>query len=173
MAESETFCTFALETHISLSNFIKTMETNNTTKIDMRIVPASYVCCFNDQCPRCHQCLRWMVGQSNQANGTISTVVLPTVLKLKQCPEYRSAEQVTMAWGFSKLFDDVKSKHETPLRDAMKRYLGGNGTYSRYKLGRRLLTPEQQAHIIGLFRAKGYTEGLQFDHYVTTYNFDD
>lgn len=147
------------------------MKTNDIIKIDMREVPAGYISCFNDQCPLCRQCLRWIVGQNNEGGMTTGHVVLPAVLKLKECPHYRKAEQVKMAWGFSRLFGDVKSKHETLLRDAMKLYLGGNGTYSRYKLGRRLLTPQQQAHIIGLFKAKGYAEELQFDHYVTTYDF--
>ena len=77
-----------------------------------------------------------------------------------------------MAWGFNKLFAEVKSKDEASLRLEMKTYLGGNGTYSRYKLGRRLLTPQQQEYIINLFRARGYSDGLEFDHYVDTYDFD-
>ena len=138
----------------------------------MQNVPAGYVYCFNEQCPMREQCLRWLVGKRIDPKLTMAQTVLPTVLELPECPHYRKAELMRMAWGFDKLFAEVKSKDESLLRDSMKAYLGGNGTYSRYKLGRRLLTPEQQEHIIGLFQAKGYTEGLEFDHYVTVYDFD-
>ena len=53
----------------------------------------------------------------------------------------------------------------------VKDYLGGNGSYSRYKLGRRLLTPEQQRGILAIFQRYGYTEETQFDHYVDVVDF--
>lgn len=148
-----------------------TMETNNAA-IDMRQVPAGYVLCFNDACTRHEECLRWIVGRQVDKKMTMAQTVLPTVLSKARCPYFRKAELIRMAWGFEKLFAEVKSKDENSLRNAMRTYLGGNGTYSRYKLGRRLLSPEQQTYIIDLFRDRGYTEGLEFDHYVTTYDFD-
>ena len=102
----------------------------------------------------------------------MAQTVLPTVLSLSHCPYYRKAEQKRMAWGFDKLFAEVKSKDEYSLRSEMKSYLGGNGTYSRYKLGRRMLTPEQQERIIEMFQKRGYGEGLEFDHYVMVFDFD-
>jgi hypothetical protein len=140
--------------------------------IDQRQLPAGYIYCFNDGCPKHEECLRWIATKQMDAKCTTAHTVLPKVLSMKNCPHYRKAELKRMAWGFNKLFAEVKSKDETLLRNEMKSYLGGNGTYSRYKLGRRLLTPAQQEHIIALFRARGYTEGLEFDHYVTAYDFD-
>lgn len=34
------------------------------------------------------------------------------------------------------------------------------------------LSPLPQEHVIGLFRASGYSEGLEFDHYAMVYDFD-
>ena len=140
--------------------------------IDQRQVPAGYVYCFNDACAKHEECLRWKVAQQIDQKMTMAQTVLPTVLSRSRCPHYRKAELKRMAWGFNKIFAEVKSKDEALLRDLIKQYLGGNGTYSRYKLGRRLLTPEQQEHIIGLFRDRGYSEGLEFDHYATTCDLD-
>ena len=140
--------------------------------IDLRQVPAGYVYCFNDGCAKHEECLRWIVAQQIDQKMTMAQTVLPTVLGRSRCPHYRKAELKRMAWGFDKLFAEVKSKDEAVLRETIKAYLGGNGTYSRYKLGRRLLTPAQQDHIIGLFRARGYSEELEFDHYTTAYDFD-
>ncbi len=147
------------------------LETNNF-EIDMRQVPDGYVRCFNKECDKREDCLRWIVGEKTEPTVTVAPTVLPTVLGMQACPHFRKAQVQQMAWGFTKLFAEVKSKDEAALRDTMKAYLGGNGTYSRYKLGRRLLSPAQQEHILSLFRAKGYTEGLAFDHYVSTYDFD-
>ena len=140
--------------------------------IDKEMVPPGYVMCFNSDCPRHEECLRWIVGQQASDNLRVATTVLPSVLKLSRCTYYRKAETLRMAWGFSKLFEDVKRKDAKPLRDAMVDYLGGNGTYSRYRLGRRMLSPQQQDYILNLFRRRGYTEGLEFDNYVTTYDLD-
>ena len=140
--------------------------------IDPRLLPAGYIYCFNDACPKHEMCLRWIASKQMDEKLTTAQTVLPKVLSMKSCPHYRKAELKRMAWGFDKLFAEVKSKDEAHLRNELKYYLGGNGTYSRYKLGRRLLTPTQQEHIIGLFKAKGYTEGLEFDHYLTAYDFD-
>ena len=147
------------------------MDTNSMV-IDMQQVPAGYVYCFNESCPLNEECLRWIASQRINPEIIIAKTVLPTILQQQQCPYYRKAETLHMAWGFNKLFAEVKSKDEASLRLEMKTYLGGNGTYSRYKLGRRLLTPQQQEYIINLFRARGYSDGLEFDHYVDTYDFD-
>ena len=149
-----------------------TMEKQTNIEIDMRQVPPGYVYCFNGECQKHEECLRYIVGQQVDKGLTVAPTVLPTVLRLLSCPHFQKAELMRMAWGFDKLFAEVKVKDGPVLREKMRAYLGGMGTYSRYKLGRRMLTPEQQEHIIGFFRKKGYTEGLEFDHYVTVYDLD-
>ncbi len=149
-----------------------TMEKQTNIEIDMRQVPPGYVYCFNGECQKHEECLRYIVGQQVDKGLTVAPTVLPTVLRLCSCPHFQKAELMRMAWGFDKLFAEVKVKDGPVLREKMRAYLGGMGTYSRYKLGRRMLTPEQQEHIIGFFRKKGYTEGLEFDHYVTVYDLD-
>lgn len=66
-----------------------------------------------------------------------------------------------------------EEKDDTPLRDRIKAYLGGNTTYYRYHHGERLLTPEQQQWILDLFHRHGYTDGLHFDEYRDLYDFSD
>ena len=147
------------------------METTDIV-IDQRQVPPGYVYCFNDTCTKHAECLRWIAGEQIDQKLTTANTVLPSVLSKSSCPHFRKAELKRMAWGFDRIFAEVKSKDEVVLRDSIKAYLGGNGTYSRYKLGRRLLSPAQQEHIIGLFRNRGYSEGLEFDHYTSVYDFD-
>ena len=147
------------------------MSTNDIV-IDTRQVPAGYIYCFNGECPKREGCLRWIAGRQIDQERTFAPTVLPSVLLMSQCPHYRKAELKRMAWGFDKLFAEVKSKDEPHLRNEINTYLGGNGTYSRYKRGLRLLSPAQQAYIIDLFQKRGYSEGLEFDHYVVVYDFE-
>ena len=147
------------------------METTDIV-IDQRQVPPGYVYCFNSACVKHTECLRWIAGEQIDQKLTTANTVLPSVLSKSSCPHFRKAELKRMAWGFDRIFAEVKSKDELVLRNSIKAYLGGNGTYSRYKLGRRLLSPAQQEHIIGLFRNRGYSEGLEFDHYTSVYDFD-
>ena len=69
------------------------------------------------------------------------------------------------------LFAEAKQKDSTPLRNRVKEYLGGHGTYYRYLHGERPLMPEQQEWILNLFRRNGYTEDLCFDGYREIYDF--
>lgn len=83
-----------------------------------------------------------------------------------ECDRHQEPRVIDAAWGFDLLFENIKYKDTAPVRRAIKAYLGGNGTYSRYKRGLLLLTPEQQTWIINLFKKYGYTDNLRFDHYV-------
>ena len=53
----------------------------------------------------------------------------------------------------------------------VKKLLGCHTNYYRYNRGEKLLNPKQQEQIRKLFRKYGYDTGIEFDHYVTTYDF--
>lgn len=76
----------------------------------------------------------------------------------------RSAAYREMAWGFDKLFAEMKVKDAPALRAEMRDYLGSKGQYYRYKLGQLKLLPEQQAYIKQLFDRYGYKD-VEFDHF--------
>lgn len=76
----------------------------------------------------------------------------------------RSAACREMAWGFDKLFAEMKVKDAPALRAEMRDYLGSKGQYYRYKLGQLKLLPEQQAYIKQLFARYGYKD-VEFDHF--------
>ena len=98
--------------------------------------------------------------------------MLPTAISGgSDCRYYRQKQVVRGAWGFNRLFAEVKRKDDGRIRAEIKAYLGGNGTYYLYHNGKRLLSQEQQNHIVGIFRRYGYTEGLEFDGYRMEYLF--
>lgn len=139
--------------------------------IDYNSIPPSYPLCFHGTCPLAATCLRHLAGEHLPADAVWGPAVYPTALKDGQCKMYHKTRVIHAAYGFDTLFHDVKKRDDTPLRDSLKSYLGGHGTYYRYNRGERLLTPEQQAAILDLFRSYGYTENLAFDHYRDVYDF--
>ena len=135
------------------------------------LVPASWPVCFVANCPLAESCLSHLAGLHLPDDLTIGPAIYPTALRDGKCGHYKKIRKIQAAWGFDTLFSDVKQRDAPPLRSAIKNYLGGNGTYYRYHNGERLLTPEQQEHILALFRQCGYSENLHFDGYREVYDF--
>lgn len=134
---------------------------------DYSTYPKSYALCFLDGCKLKEQCAHYVAGQHVREDDYIGLAVFPPMLNRQEgCNRFQKLRVMHGAWGFDLLFENIKYKDAAPVRRAIKEYLGGNGTYSRYKRGLLLLTPEQQAWIINLFKEYGYTDNLQFDHYV-------
>lgn len=139
------------------------------TEIDYSKYPKTYLHCFIAECNKKETCAHYIASQHLRKDDVMGNAVFPRALQSNDgCKYYKQLKTFTAAWGFDKLFENVKYKDMSAIRKAIKEYLGGNGTYSRYKRGERLLTPVQQNWIINLLKNYGYTENLQFDHYADT-----
>ena len=134
-------------------------------------IPTSFARCFQSDCPLADTCMRFLAGQYIPDRQTKGEAIYPTARRDGDCKHYKQTRVIHAAYGFGALFAEVKKKDDTPLRDRIKAYLGGNTTYYRYHHGERLLTPEQQEWIIRLFRRHGYTDELHFDGYRDVYDF--
>lgn len=138
-------------------------ETNIMNEASLNI-PKEYIFCFQSDCPKAAECIRHFAGQHID-DRPLSTTVQPGARKHGECKWYKEARTMQGAWGFNTLFSEAKAKDAPTLRQAIKNYLGGNGTYYRYQHGEMLLSPEQQEWILSLFKRYGYTDGLVFDGY--------
>ena len=156
-----------------MGNMLTDMNTDKNTMLDFRNMPKSWQVCFLSDCPKKDACLRQMAARHLPEDRDFGPAVFPTMkIGEEGCRLFTTGESKLMAWGFQKLFAEVKSKDEYGLRAAIKNYLGGHANYYRYHRGERLLSPEQQEWITALFRRYGYSEPLEFNNYVTTYDFD-
>uniref|UniRef100_UPI003FED591D DUF6078 family protein n=1 Tax=Prevotella sp. TaxID=59823 RepID=UPI003FED591D len=90
--------------------------------------------------------------------------IFPNALKNGKCKYFAPLRVVKMAWGFDKLFAEMKVKDAPSLRAEMRDYLGSKGQYYRYKLGQLKLLPEQQKYIKQLFARYGYKD-VEFEHF--------
>ena len=117
--------------------------------------------------------MRYQVCKLAPNGLTRNNCVLPTVMNKKECPHFSPIQVVRAAVGFSRIFAEVKEKHHAAMRREMAGYLGGGGTFYRYRNGERLLMPEQQEWIKKMFLRYGYTEEVVFDDYKDVYRFSD
>ena len=128
-------------------------------------IPADWAFCFLDGCRRKKECIRYQLGCNLPDDMEICKTVAPPVLGKPSCPRFLKAETVQVAYGFSHIFYDVKSRHSAGMRSAIRTYLGGKGTYYRYLHGEQPLMPEQQQWIRQLFAGYGYSGKVEFDRY--------
>lgn len=137
-------------------------------------VPSTFPLCFNTACPRKETCLHYTAAQHIESTRKVGEAIYPSALQPDgSCIYYRESKVINQAYGFRNLFAHVKQKDAEILRNKIKQYLGGHGTYYRYNRGERTLTPEKQEWILNLFREYGYTDFLTFDEYLTDYDFYD
>ncbi|MDO5526594.1 MAG: DUF6078 family protein [Prevotella sp.] len=127
----------------------------------------AWIYCFNEHCPQHNECIRFISGKYVDDTKDAGSAVFPNACRDgRKCRLFKQARIVTFAWGFKKLFYNVRQRDAATLRLNLKAFLGSHGTYYNYANGRCKLTPEQQQGVLNIFRKKGYTENLEFDHYV-------
>ncbi|SFF98541.1 DUF6078 family protein [Prevotella sp. KH2C16] len=134
-------------------------------------VPASYKFCFNCECPLRDDCLHYLAGTVVPPDRQWGTAVFPNALNGGKCGFHRPAVKERMAYGFKRLFMDVKARDIAGLRQKVQEYLGGRTPYYRFSKGIYKLTEEQQRAILDIFAGYGYTENLAFDEYQESYRF--
>lgn len=128
--------------------------------------PPLWPYCFNSSCTRRDTCLHYRAALALDAAVTSGPAVYPAAATLDDCPHFKLARTIRTAWGFARLFYDVRAADAPILRKNMKAFLGGNGGYYRYHHGKWRLKPDQQTMIRRLFERYGY-HNAEFDHYQT------
>lgn len=134
-------------------------------------MPYTFSRCFQSDCPQADTCAHFLASKFIIKGQVSGPAIYPTSRLNGTCVCYKQTGIIHAAYGFKALFAEIKKKDEKPIRDRIKKYLGGNTAYYRYHHGKRLLSPDQQEWILALFRQHGYTEELHFDGYQDIYDF--
>lgn len=135
-------------------------------------IPPTWELCFNERCPRKDTCMHYLAGQHLPADKMKGNAIYPNALQEDGCKYFVERRLIRAAWGFHKLYLNVKHVDDTPIRHKIQAYLGSRTTYYRYMNGKLTLSPEQQEGIARIFREYGYTEEPVFDHYIYRYAFE-
>lgn len=83
-------------------------------KLSFEMLPSSWEYCFNEHCALHETCIRWHSTKVIPGETISVRSVTPQAAALTDCPYYREMCLVNMAWGFNRLFLDVK---QNPLAD--------------------------------------------------------
>lgn len=142
-------------------------------KFSYKDVPQGYFLCFNTECPKHSDCIRFLAGQHVPPVVMGGPAVYPNAFKGDVCPYYKKIRVIHGAWGFRNLYKDVDSADIKVIRPKVINYLGGPVACYGYMHGDQLLTPEQQETIYGFFKEMGYTKELVFEGYTMIYDFSE
>ena len=136
-------------------------------------IPMGYPLCFNDECGNKDRCMHyqaWLLMPKERNSGS---AVYHTAWEDGQCRCFREKKLVKKAWGFSRLYDNVPQRRKAEARECVHALFGGgNGPYYRVHHGENMLSPQKQEEILAVLARFGSVEGIEFDHYVTDWNFD-
>lgn len=144
---------------------------NTNIHLNYQDLPLSYKFCFNRECPLREDCTHHLAGLVIPPDRQWGTAIFPNALNDAKCDFYNPAVKEKLAYGFRRLFMDVKSKDIALLRQKVQEYLGGKTSYYRFNKGVYKLTEEQQQAILDIFTRFGYTENLSFDECKECYRF--
>lgn len=139
---------------------------------DYEKIRKGWMICQQGECPKSEECLRRIIGQDVPDSIMTAHVVMGGAWKGQECRFFKPFRYIRAAKGMKNIYKDVRKDDYTQMRETIIRHLGGNGTYYRYRDGRKLLSPEQQEWISGYFRRMGYTGEVQFDEYVEVLDMD-
>ena len=133
---------------------------------------SNFAVCFNNECPQCNACLRYVAGRQAAKRQNCGYAIFPSALKEDGCRFYRTAEKVELAYGLHSMKTRIPHYLHATVRRAITHYLGSVGTYYRYDKGTRKLTPRQQEDIKRMLNKLGCPLERPFDHYVKGYDLE-
>lgn len=132
-----------------------------SSDIDYNIVPKNFAHCFNGQCKRAGECLRYQVALATPASRYVVSVVNPVRISLANgdCPFFKSTRKQTFARGMTHLFSSVPYAKALSIKNQMQREWGRTAYYRLYRK-ETLFTPDKQEFVRQLFLQYGITAPL-------------
>lgn len=131
--------------------------------------PTNYSHCFAspEQCSRCGSCLRSYAAEL-KANDfrplmCVHPLYIEKVAQGQPCEYYRKRQFVTIAYGFTHMYDTIPTKLASELKcEIQSRYLSRD-IYYRARKGERPLTPQDQEFIAEQFKQLGIEGTPHYD----------
>jgi len=126
--------------------------------------------CFNNSCLAADKCMRHFAATHASADVTKHVCVTPMAKGYgKKCDWFKEKEIITLAYGFTTLFDQVRYKDGAALRQALIDYYHCKRQYYWHYHGERPTSPEQQTDMQEIMKQFGYDEPITFDRYEQAY----
>lgn len=134
-------------------------------------VPHNWAICYQHDCPLADTCLRHHAAMLAPANLMYHVSVLPGARTAEGCTLFVADKPVVLARGMKRMFPTAEPWKDPVLRKGLEGIFGCHAQYYRYRSGRFLITPEQQARVAALFRKHGINSTPRYDQTEELYYF--
>lgn len=109
--------------------------------------PARYLLCQNDTCKNAANCLHYICWKQLCPGERYIMVLNPQVYPLSdaECPDFKSAEKIRLAWGIKNMLADVPYAKAEKIKTKMIAYFGKTKYYRIYREEKPVFPKEQKA----------------------------
>ena len=128
----------------------------------------NYLLCYNNQCEKHEQCLRWILKDYVPKEQASVTAVNPLYTDKSGCSLFQSSEKRKMAVGMTKFYDEMPRKKGQSIRDTLEGHFG-HTMYYLYRNGERPITPDMQEYIKKVCIRNGWNEEAVYDGFTEEY----
>lgn len=133
-------------------------------------IPANYMMCLNDGCPKAKDCLRKLAYESLGTQEVFLRVLNPRLYdKRASCKYFRSARKTRLAWGLKRAFESVPNGVCQQIKYELRAKFG-NAKFYRFCRGEVALNEEDQAAVRKAFAKKGIAEEPLYEHWTEEYD---
>ncbi len=133
--------------------------------------PATFGLCFQTGCATAGQCLRALAARDLTRERKYINAVNPLLVNTKggaDCPFFRKAEQVRVAFGFRNALKQVRHGEIRTVRGGIMGLVSRRGYYYLFN-GERPIYPDMQRKIAGILARCGAEQPIEFDRYEYRY----
>ncbi|MBQ6747201.1 MAG: hypothetical protein IJR07_09195 [Bacteroidaceae bacterium] len=133
--------------------------------VDFSTMPATYIVCWNNNCPLKDNCLRYLGSTHVLKDRIVPSVNLNLVRpETGTCQMQRPVRKVRVAWGLKHIYDNLTARKKDAIYSQIH-YGIGNTTYYHYYNERKPMSPEVQQYIRNVFAQHDIMEPVEFRRY--------
>ena len=144
-----------------IPNFFNFMEQT----IDFTTMPATYIVCWNSNCPLRDNCLRQLGASYIHKDRIVPSVNLNLVKpETGTCNMQRPVRKLRVAWGLSHIYDNLTYKQKDSIYYQIHNGIG-NTNYYHYFNERKPMKPDVQQYIRNVFAQNGIAAPVEFRRY--------
>ena len=134
------------------------------------LITYDWTYCFNAECPRTAECIRFISSKYKPEGDTMGKAVFPDANLHGPCKHFMRVRLYRAAWGVNRIFDQVKHRDVPNIKGAIMDALGSRTSSYRVYRGEKHLSPEEQDVVAKIFKQHGY-EAPTYDHYASEIGF--
>lgn len=141
-------------------------------KFNYSMVPIGFAHCFQKDCKKAGQCLRFQITRYIPNERWAIPVLNPAQARPEgDCAGFMSDQPVKYACGTKHLLDNLLHSQAKEVKAQLLAHYG-KASFYRFSRKEKNLTPEDQQYIRRVFRQHGITDEPVFDSYLEGYNWN-